>query len=254
MAEVSIIIPTKNRPDLLNRAIISVLNQTYEDWELFIINDSDRAVSMNSSDARIHQTDNKNKPGANGARNTGINLARGKYIAFLDDDDAWDQNKLFKQVKLMDSTNAILCYSGKNIVMQKNNDTITRFSYRTDFLSSKFTLQIHNYIGTTSSVIIKKDSSSNGCIKFDEDLHSLQDYDLYLRLIKKGNFVGIPEGLVTYYFDDSITHISVDKKALLKSAWKIFIKQRGFYRLTILVGLLVIVIQKLYKDICHKLI
>ncbi len=72
MAEVSIIIPTKNRPDLLNRAIISVLNQTYEDWELFIINDSDIAVSMNSSDARIHQTDNKNKPGANGARNIGI--------------------------------------------------------------------------------------------------------------------------------------------------------------------------------------
>ena len=253
MAEVSIIIPTKNRSDLLNRAVISVLNQTYQDWELFIINDSDREVSINSSDARIHQTDNKNKPGSNGARNTGINLAKGKYIAFLDDDDAWDQDKLIKQVKIMDATNAILCYSGKNIIVQKKNESITRFSYKTHFLFPQFTLQLHNYIGTTSSVIIRRDSSDS-CIKFDEDLHSLQDYEFYLRLVKKGNFVGIPEGLVTYYFDDSITHISVDKKALLKSVGKIFLKQRGFYRLTILVGLLVIVVQKIYKDLYYKYI
>lgn len=253
MAEVSIIIPTKNRPDLLNRAVISILNQTYQDWELFIINDSADEVSINSSDARIHQADNKNKPGANGARNTGINLARGKYIAFLDDDDAWSQDKLFKQVKIMNSTNAILCYSGKNIIVQKNNKSVTRFSYKTHILFPQFTLQLHNYIGTTSSVIIRR-KSNDDYIKFDEDLNSLQDYEFYLRLVKKGNFIGIPEGLVNYYFDNTIKHISVDKRALLNSAGKIFLKQRGYYRLTILVGLLVIIVQKIYKDLYYKYI
>ena len=238
MAEVSIVIPTKNRPQLLNRAINSILKQTYEDWELFIINDAETKATINFSDSRIQIINNKNKTGANGARNTGINLATGNYIAFLDDDDAWDENKLLKQVNLMDTTKAILCYTGKKIIYQKKNTSMTRFSYRTHILSPQFTLQLHNYIGTTSSVIIRSDALYDG-ILFDESLHSLQDYDFYLQLVEKGSFVGISEGLVTYYFDESIQHISVRKIALFNSAWKIFLKQKGLLRVSMLVGLLV---------------
>ena len=82
MAEVSIIIPTKSRPKLLERAVYSVLKQNYKNWELFIINDSEIKISNDFSDPRIQITNNNNQPGANGARNTGINLAKGKYIAF----------------------------------------------------------------------------------------------------------------------------------------------------------------------------
>ena len=85
MAEVSIIIPTKNRPGLINQAINSVLHQTYTNWELFIVNDSTEEILLNQSDPRIHLVENKLLPGANGARNTGINLSSGKYIAFLSD-------------------------------------------------------------------------------------------------------------------------------------------------------------------------
>ena len=129
---------------------------------------------------------------------------------------------------------------------------MTRFSYRTHILSPQFTLQLHNYIGTTSSVIIRSDVLYDGIV-FDESLHSLQDYDFYLQLVEKGSFVGISEGLVTYYFDESIQHISVRKIALFNSAWKIFLKQKGLLRLSILVGLLVIVLQKVYKNLFYKL-
>ena len=252
MAEVSIVIPTKNRPQLLNRAINSILKQTYEDWELFIINDAETKATINFSDSRIQIINNKNKTGANGARNTGINLATGNYIAFLDDDDAWHEDKLLKQVNLMDTTKAILCYTGKKIIYQKKNTSITRFSYRTHILSPQFTLQLHNYIGTTSSVIIRSDALYDGIV-FDESLHSLQDYDFYLQLVEKGSFVGISEGLVTYYFDELIQHISARKITLFNSAWKIFLKQKGLLRLSILVGLLVIVLQKIYKNLFYKL-
>ena len=168
MAKVSIIIPTKNRPDLLKRALASVINQSYQDWELFIINDSDTEVAINSSDPRIQIIKNNNKSGANGARNTGINLARGEYIAFLDDDDAWDENKLSKQVKMMDSSSTILSYTGKKIIYQKNNISTTKYSYKSHFLSPQFTLLLHNYIGTTSSIVIRR-NLCNDNNNFDEE-------------------------------------------------------------------------------------
>ena len=251
MAEVSIIIPTKNRPRLLARAVNSVIKQKYQNWELLIVNDSEINLSNNFSDHRIQITNNNNKPGANGARNTGINLAKGKYIAFLDDDDTWGQEKLLKQVQIMDATKSLLCYTGKNIIIRKENISIKKYSYKTCFISPKITLQLQNYIGTTSSVIIRSDVF-NDIIKFDEEINSLQDYDLYLKLVDKGEIAGIPEGLVTYYFDDSIKHISVNNKAMFFSAWKIYRKQRGYARLSILIALLVIIIQKYYKKIYYK--
>ena len=121
MAEVSIIIPTKNRQDLLNLSIKSVINQSYKDWELFIVNDSTEKILLNQSDPRIHLVENQLLPGANGARNTGINLSSGNYIAFLDDDDTWNSNKLARQVDIMQSSNSILSYTGKEIIYQKNS-------------------------------------------------------------------------------------------------------------------------------------
>ena len=128
---------------------------------------------------------------------------------------------------------------------------IKKYSYKTSFISPKITLQFHNYIGTISSVIIRADVLNN-FIKFDEEIYSLQDYDLYLQLSEKGKFVGIPEGLVTYYFDNSIKHISSNKKAMFFSAKKIYLKQNGFSRLSIIFGLLIILVQKSYKNIYYK--
>ena len=252
MAEVSIIIPTKNRQDLLNRSIKSVINQSYKDWELFIVNDSTEEILLNQSDPRIHLVENQLLPGANGARNTGINLSSGNYIAFLDDDDTWNSNKLARQVDIMQSSDTILSYTGKEIIYQKNSMLKKKYSYYTTFLNPLVTLQIHNYIGTTSSIMIKSAVLKNQ-VNFDENIHSLQDYDLYLELAKRGDFIGIPENLVGYSMDYQIKHISFRKKAFMNSVIRIYKKQRGIYRLTILLGLTIILIQKIYKYIHYKL-
>ena len=253
MVEVSIIIPTKNRPQLLNRAINSVINQTYQNWELLIINDSESEVLINFSDSRIQLAKNSNKSGANGARNTGINLATGRYIAYLDDDDTWESGKLLKQVKIMESQNAILCYTGKKIIYQKNNKSQIKYSYNSTKLFSQLGLQFHNYIGTTSTVMIKS-SILKEEVKFDENIQSLQDFDLFLRLAELGNFIGIPEFLVNYYFDGNIAHTSFEKIAFIKSAWRIFKKQKGIYRITIILSITVISIQKIYNFFYYKFI
>ena len=252
MAEVSVIIPTKNRQDLLNRSIKSVINQSYKDWELFIVNDSKEKIIINQLDPRIHLVENQLLPGANGARNTGINLSSGNYIAFLDDDDTWNSNKLARQVDIMQSSNSILSYTGKEIIYQKNSMLGGKNSYYTTFLNPLVTLQIHNYIGTTSSIMIKSAVLKNQ-VNFDENIHSLQDYDLYLELAKRGDFIGIPENLVGYSMDYQIKHISFRKKAFMNSVIRIYKKQRGIYRLTILLGLTIILMQKIYKYIHYKL-
>tara|TARA_B100000315_G_C14500623_1_gene552152 strand:- start:308 stop:1069 length:762 start_codon:yes stop_codon:yes gene_type:complete len=253
MPEVSVIIPTINRRTLLNQSIKSVINQNYNNWELFIVNDSTDDILLNQSDSRIHLVENQLLPGANGARNTGINLSVGKYIAFLDDDDTWDSNKLSKQVEIMKSTGAILCYTGKNIIFRKKKFIKNKCSYYTTILNPFVTLQIHNYIGTTSSIMVKSEILKNK-VKFDENIHSLQDYDLYLQLAKLGEIIGTSENLVTYNFDGDTNHTSKRKKAFFSSAIQINKKQKGIYRLTILFGLIITLMQKIYKYFQYKLL
>ena len=251
MTEVSIIIPTKNRQNLLYKSINSVINQSYENWELFIVNDSKEKIIIDHLDPRIHLAENQLLSGANGARNTGINLSMGKYIAFLDDDDTWEINKLSRQVEIMKTSEAILCYTGKKIIYQKKNISEKKYSYYTEILNPLITLQIHNYIGTISSIMIKSDVLKKQ-VKFDENIHSLQDYDLYMELAKRGDFVGIPEYLVIYNFDGQIKHTSFRKKAFLESAITIYKKQKGIYRLTILIGLIITLLQKIYRHFQYK--
>ena len=104
---VSIIIPTYNRSDLLLRAVNSVLSQSYTDYELIIVDDyssdNTQEVISSFSDTRIISIQRERNGGLSAARNTGIEQARGEYIAFLDDDDEWVPEKLTEQVAFMDS-------------------------------------------------------------------------------------------------------------------------------------------------------
>ena len=120
---VSVIMPTYKRSEKLLRAIDSVLNQTYKNLELLLVNDNEpfdeytellkKRVEKYSNDERFHLIlQDKHINGAV-ARNVGIRQARGQYIAFLDDDDWWELNKLEEQVKelksLDDSWGAVSC-------------------------------------------------------------------------------------------------------------------------------------------------
>lgn len=112
MCLVSIIIPTFNRaPDLLKRSILSVLNQSYENFEIIVIDDNyndEFSVQIskaldNFNDERINYVKNKENIGGAKSRNKGIKMAKGKYVSFLDDDDFYLKDKLEKQVQFLES-------------------------------------------------------------------------------------------------------------------------------------------------------
>src|SRR5688572_26839751 len=98
MPKVSVVIPTHNRPLMLRRAIDSVLAQTYQDFEIIVVDDglrerSDNVVKLFEDD-RIRYISHEQEHGAPAARNTGIKNSNGELIAFLDDDDEWLPQKL----------------------------------------------------------------------------------------------------------------------------------------------------------------
>ena len=119
---VTVVLPTYNRPEYLGRAIRSVLAQTFRDFELIVVDDGSRtdtgAVLAAFDDPRIRFTRHARNRGNAAARNTGIGEARGRYLAFLDDDDEWDPEKLALQVPaLRDSTaDVALVYCGRRVL------------------------------------------------------------------------------------------------------------------------------------------
>ena len=100
---VSVVIPTFNRPAMLARAIESVLNQTYSNLEIIVVDDASEgdieAVVKSFDDERIKLIRHEHNQGGSAARNTGIWHSRGRYIAFLDDDDEWLSQKTERQLK-----------------------------------------------------------------------------------------------------------------------------------------------------------
>src|SRR4029079_8792614 len=110
MATVSVVIPTTKRPRLLVRAIHSVLAQTMVHFELIVVVDGQNADTLRAlegiSDNRLRIVQNEQPLGPGGARNAGAAVARGTWLAFLDDDDTWEKSKLERQLAMATATRA----------------------------------------------------------------------------------------------------------------------------------------------------
>ena len=117
---VSVIIPTYNRAHLIDKAIKSVLNQTYQDFEIIVVDDGStdntNEVLKNFTDSRIHYIFHTSNLGVSAARNTGIKTSQGEYIALLDSDDDWLPEKLDKQVDVLQNESSEV---GKDIYPKK---------------------------------------------------------------------------------------------------------------------------------------
>ena len=221
MPLVSVVIPTRNRIDLLRRAIKSVVNQTFTDWEIIVVDDAsiDKTESIMSEikSGKIQYIRLHNKSGGAVARNTGIKNSKCNLIAFLDDDDEWIPEKLQKQIDCFEYDKQLgLCYTGRKTVRKGNLifGIGRNYSFRYPPEENQFkAIMTDNFIGITSSVMIPRTilEEING---FDELLPCLQDYDLYIRIIKKWNAAGINEPLVLYHFDGSIKHVSLTRKEI----------------------------------------
>ncbi|MGI0015089.1 MAG: glycosyltransferase family 2 protein, partial [Nitrososphaera sp.] len=109
MAKISVLIPTYNRPEFLRLAIVSVLNQTFQDFEIIVVDDASwtpgtQSVTEGFADKRIKYVRHPVNRGLSAARNSGIRAAVGRYIALLDDDDEWLEEKLARQFSVIESS------------------------------------------------------------------------------------------------------------------------------------------------------
>ncbi len=206
LPEVSVVIPTYNRAGLLRRAVKSVLDQTYQDFEIIVVDDCSTDDTQKTladfKDERIkYVRHNKNKgPGA--SRNTGIRIARGRYIAFLDSDDEWLPEKLEKQVKKMsESPDKIgIIYGGHEFISEKTGKVIDDRvpAARGDLHIAALRSAL---LGGGSVPLIRKECFQK-CGFFDEtpSIQGFEDWDMYIRLSKSYEFDLIPEVLFRRYF------------------------------------------------------
>lgn len=209
---ISIIITTyKRNPEIVARAITSVINQTYKNWELFVIDDSPndyrerenvKKIVNSFKNSKISYIQLPKNMGACKARNEGLRLSSGEYIAFLDDDDVWDNTKLEKQLKRFNELDDkyALVYCGSIYYNEKKNkyklhDSIFKSGDVFDELIMK------NFIGGSSFPLIRADviKELGG---FDETLLACQDLDMWLRISKKYYIDYVEEPLVIYYLHD----------------------------------------------------
>jgi len=212
MALVTVVIPTKNRRELLEKALKSVYQQSYSNFEILVINDhsiDDTEQFLNAEIAkgnRLRMLIPEESKGAAHARNLGISQATGQFIAFLDDDDEWLPTKIEQQLVKFDNPEVGLVYTGAEIVV-----TDLGFSYyskpklRGDVFED---LLIENYIGTTNTVVLRAEIAKS--FLFDTNLQAREEYDLWLRVAKEWKIDGVSEPLTRVYSRDSLKRITSD--------------------------------------------
>ncbi len=208
---ISVIIPTYNRHYLLQKAINSVLIQTYSDFELIIVDDcstdgtEDFVKSL--SDKRIRYIKHEKNKHASASRNTGIQLSRGEFIAFLDDDDQWLPSKLEKQLELLKrsplSTGLIYCWMD---YINQNEEIVStvRPTIKGNVFQYVFDKQ---RIGGCPTLLIRK-SVIKDCGFFDETLLRGNDGDFIRRVCLKYKINLIPEVLVKVSIEHGNKRIS----------------------------------------------
>ncbi|RZS98260.1 glycosyltransferase family 2 protein [Cecembia calidifontis] len=219
-ALVSVIIPTFQRSEFLARAIDSVLNQTYKQIEIIVVDDNDgenefrkltKELIVNSyGNKGIVYVKHEWNKGLPSARNTGINAAKGEYIAFLDDDDEWLPEKIEKQLSLFlqlpEEFGVISC--GWNLIDSHRNHSKKEFPKVKGEVQKVLAL---NYFSPPSMVMVKRKylERVNG---FDEHFFWREDIELYYRLAFICKFEFVPEVLVNYYYHSGSMSRNFPKK------------------------------------------
>jgi glycosyltransferase involved in cell wall biosynthesis len=214
MPKVSVIIPTHNRAHFLRDAIFSVLNQTFQDFEIIVVDDAstdDTAkVVAAFNDERIRLLRHDTNKGGSAARNTGILNSQCDYIAFLDDDDEWLPEKLAKQMDiLLASPPEVGCVYTGYVMVDRTSGRVIDHRPPTKRGDLSKDLLMSNCIGGTSSVLLRKNCLEKVGL-FDEDLPRSQDYDLWIRIANVFRFEYVPEPLYRYYIHENRISSNLD--------------------------------------------
>lgn len=220
---VSIIVPVYNSEKFLKDTIRTVKEQTYQNWELILVNDCSTDNSKDlikkcvKEDIRIKLVNLKENSGAAIARNTGIAEAKGKYIAFLDADDLWNQEKLEKQIKFMEENKYEFTFTNYEFTDEKGNKTGKIVNVPKE-LTYKQALK--NTTIFTSTVIFNVQELGKKLIEMP-NVRRGQDTATWWKVLKTGVIAhGLNESLSLYRRSNNT--LSANKIKALKRTWNLY--------------------------------
>jgi len=237
---ISVIIPTFNRGNIISNSIKSVLNQTYQNFEIIVVDDG----STDNTKEEINKIRNnkirylklKKNTGGSNARNIGIKYSHGQYISFQDSDDIFYPDKLEKQIKNIINENSDLDFCKIKVII---NSTYNYFIPNVSQENSIFRGNIFdelltggNFISTQAILVRKKFIEK---YLFDPNMPRLQDYDMILRMIPKVNISYTKDVLVDLHIqNDSLTSSPTKLKEaiykLLKKKYNFNLSQKESFR------------------------
>ena len=231
---VSVLMTSYNRPKLISRAILSVINQSYQNWELIIVDDA----STDNAPTILKEWANKEKRikviinernlwqqfGLSPNLNKGVNLSKGKYIARLDDDDYWiNKDKIKKQVEFLENNPDYVVCGGGAIVEDKSGKEIFRYLKNEKDKEIRKKSLFANPFTNTTAIFLKTAFEKAGGY---EDWHYAEDWDLWLKLGTLGKFYNFQEYFTCYLVAG---YSFVYQKSLSKMILKIIKKHKKNY-------------------------
>ena len=217
---VSIVVPVYNAARVLDETISSVKDQSYEDTELLLVDDGSRDESRQVIEKhlcdRIRLLDNRFEKGAAGARNTGIDAATGRYIAFIDADDKWMREKLSRQIEFMNKKDAAFSFTGYEFADEKCNGLgkIVRVPEKLTYKEA-----LKNTTIFTSTVIFDTQKIKKSDIMMPNV--KSEDTATWWKVLKSGyTAYGLDENLTLYRrMGDSL---SSDKFEAMRRIWNLY--------------------------------
>jgi glycosyltransferase involved in cell wall biosynthesis len=205
----SVIIPNYNRVKRLHRALSSVLCQSYIKFEIIVVDDFSEnyqeILNMLPRDHRVKILRHSENKGGGAARNTGIIVAKGEIIAFLDSDDTWNNNKLkeYASAYMKNKYSNILIYSKSKVIYKKHSSIVPHRSIYSEESIPEYVFVNKGLIPTPTIAVHA--SVAKKCL-FDESLRRHQDWDFILKIYEKRvKVIFIDKVLSTIFWDSSVT-------------------------------------------------
>ena len=215
---VSVLIATNNRPDMLKSSVQSVLDQTYKDFEIVVVDDGQEISAENIvsefTDKRISYIRHSEQKGCAGSRVTGIGLSKGRFVAFLDDDDTWEPNKLEMQVEKMKGASKDVGFSFTAVTnLFKERETVTQVP---EGEADYFERALSDFSGFLSVTLMFKREIFESVGMPDPKFPSHTDIEYIIRVTKKYKGLGINKPLTRVNMVEGRSRMGTDFSRRIK--------------------------------------